>query len=95
MNVLCCQVSQTTKDAVRVTGRSHDHAMSITQSLMQACRSTYSVYKTQRTREEKEKKVKGQRLKDQVKRYAKGQQEAIRCLWRGRSESWRTEKIRQ
>ena len=73
-NILCCQMSQTSKDAVGDTGHSQALAMPITQSSIQACRSVYSVYNTQRTREEKEKKAKEQRLDNRKPR----------CLWRGR-----------
>ena len=81
MNILCCQMSQTTKDAVRVTGHGcQANAMPITQSLMQAYRSVNSVYKTHRTREEKVKKAKEQRLKDRGEEEAKEQKEAIMSM---------------
>ena len=64
-----------------VTGHGQAHAMPITQSLMQACRSAYSVYNTRITREEKEKKAKEQRLKDQGKRRPKDNKKP-RCPWR-------------
>ena len=91
MNVLCCQMRQTTKDAIRVTGHGQAHAMSITQSLMHACRSAYSVYKTRRRGEKKVKKAKEQRLNDQGKRMPKNKRKPS-CLWRGRSEDWKMEK---
>ena len=91
-NVLCCQMSQTTKDAVRVTRHGQAHAMPITWSLMQTCRVACSVYNNRRTREEKEKKAKKQRLKDRGKRGKAKEQRGPSCLWRGRSESRRTEK---
>ena len=51
------------------------------QSLMQACRSAYSVYKTRKTREEKVKKAKEQRLKDhRGKEEATEQKEAIMSM---------------
>ena len=71
---------QANKDVVRVAGHGQAHAMPITQSLMQACISGYSVYKTRRTREEKAKKAKEQRLKDQGEEEAKEQKEAIMSM---------------
>ena len=68
---------QTTKDAIRVAGPGQAHAMPITQSFMQACKSAYSVYKNRRTREEKVKKANEQRRKDQGEEEAKEQKEAI------------------
>ena len=53
------------------------YAMPITQSLMQVYRTAYSAYNTQRTRGEKEKKAKVQRLKDQGEEEVKEQKEAL------------------
>ena len=62
------------------------------QSLMQACRSAYSVYKNRRTREQKVKKAKEQRLKDQRGKRKPKNKRKPSCLWRGKSEGWKIEK---
>ena len=95
VNVLCCAMTQTTKDAVRITGHGQVHAMPIIQSFMQACKSAYSAYKTRSTRQEKVKKAKEQRQKDQGKEEAKEQKESIMSMKRKKRRLEDREKICQ
>ena len=84
-------MSQTTKDSVRITGHGQTLAMPITRSLMQTCR-VVCIQQPKNTRRERE-KAKKQRLKDRGKRGKAKEQQGPSCLWRGRSESRRTEKV--
>ena len=98
-NVLLSDESNNERCSKRVTGHGQAHAMPITRSLMQTCRVACSVYNNRRTREEKEKEKKA---KEQIAKRPRGgggdggekakEQQGPSCLWRGGSESKRTEK---
>ena len=78
-NVLCCQMSQTNKDAVSPCYANHSSLDTDKQSGLQC------IQQPKNTRRERE-KAKEWRLKD------RREQQGPSCLWRGKSESKRTEK---
>ena len=62
MNVLCCQMRQTTKDAVRVSGYGQAHAMPILDASLQICLQCIQNPKSTRRESEEGKRAETERL---------------------------------